>query len=74
MTTDCDHKYKIVRFFQDKAPPRHQQVQHRGLTLEAAQAHCNDPETSSSTCKSTLNLRRTKSHGPWFDGYTVEGN
>lgn len=38
--------YKIVRFFfSDEVGPK---VLERGLTLEEAQARCNDPETSSS--------------------------
>lgn len=40
-----------------------------GLTLEEAQAHCNDPETSSRTCTSEEGKRRTEALGPWFDGY-----
>jgi len=36
-----------------------------GLTLDEAQAHCNDPETSSSTCTSN----RVKGGWQWFDGY-----
>jgi len=51
--------YEIVRFYTK-----------RGLTLEQAQAHCRDPETSSSTCKEPHNVRRTQERGPWFDGYT----
>ena len=40
-----------------------------GLTLEEAQAHCRDPETSSSTCCKSVNKKRTKKRGPWFDSY-----
>jgi len=40
-----------------------------GLTLEEAQAHCADPETSSRTCRKAANRRRTKQRGPWFDSY-----
>jgi hypothetical protein len=43
-----------------------------GLTLEEAQAHCKNPETSSRTCTKAANKRRTAQHGPWFDGYTKE--
>jgi hypothetical protein len=60
--------YKIVRFFQ-KHPRR---TVKRGLTLAEAQAHCQDPETSSVTCKKPENKRRTKKFGPWFDGYEME--
>lgn len=41
-----------------------------GLTLEEAQAHCRDKETSSSTCTKAVNKQRTRRMGPWFDGYT----
>lgn len=38
-------------------------------TLALAQAHCKNPETSSTTCKRPDAIRRTKSLGPWFDAY-----
>ncbi len=41
--------YTITRLFRD-SPNR--TIVKRGLTLEEAQAHCSDPETSSSTCTS----------------------
>jgi len=40
-----------------------------GLTLKEARAHCNDPETSSSTCTRPHLKRITRLNGPWFDGY-----
>lgn len=43
-----------------------------GLTLAQAQAHCSDPETSSSTAKSKVARARTRKLGPWFDSYTKE--
>ncbi len=43
-----------------------------GLTLEQAQAHCQDPETSSRTCTKAAGKRRTATRGPWFDGYEAE--
>lgn len=58
--------YKVVRMFRDSGTRR---TLKRGLTLAEAQAHCNDPETSSSTCKGPKNKRRTYRNGPWFDGY-----
>ena len=63
--------YKIVRnyFNSDKWPRRTIET---GLTLEEAQEHCQDPETSSSTCQLARNVRRTEERGPWFDGYTEE--
>lgn len=60
--------YKVVRFFQNGG----KRVIKSGLTLEQAQEHCNDPETSSSTAKSAAAKRRTETHGLWFDGYTEE--
>jgi len=40
-----------------------------GLTLEEAQAHCQDPDTSSRTATSAAARKRTRDRGPWFDGY-----
>jgi hypothetical protein len=59
--------YKIVRFYFNR--PGYRRTIDRGLTLEEAQAHCRNPETSSSTCKLPVNRRRTRQAGPWFDGY-----
>lgn len=61
-------KYRIVRmFFHGR-----RQVIARGLTLEQAQAHCQDINTSSSTCWTTSALARTRRYGAWFDGYEEE--
>ena len=64
-TEECAH-YRIVRFFQHGGS----RVVKRGLTLEQAKAHCNDPETSSKTCTSSVGKARTRLLGPWFDGFT----
>ena len=40
------------------------------VTLEEAKKHCSDPETSSSTCKLSHNVRRTRNMGQWFDGFS----
>ena len=40
-----------------------------GLTLAQAQAHCKDPETSSSACTSSVARKRTRTFGMWFDSY-----
>lgn len=62
--------YKIVRmYFNDNV--RNPTIE-TGLTLEEAQAHCRDPETSSCTCKSSKGKARTLVKGPWFDGYEKE--
>jgi len=61
--------YKIIRmYFDDKWPDR--QIK-SGLTLEEAQAHCRDPETSSRTATKSAGKARTRQKGPWFDGYTA---
>lgn len=61
--------YKIIRGYQESY--RKQTIK-TGLTLDEAQAHCRDPETSSSTCTTKPAKQRTASFGPWFDGYTEE--
>lgn len=49
--------YEIVRFHQDTDHPDHRMVVDTGLTLQEAQAHCQDEST----------------HGDgWFDGYRAE--
>jgi len=58
--------YDIERHYIHK----HRRVIERGLTLEQAQAHCGDPETSSSTCTKSYPRSLTRKHGSWFDGYT----
>ena len=59
--------YKIVRIY--KNPYTNSRVIKRGLTLEEAQAHCRDPESSSSRCTKPEKLRITRRMGEWFDGY-----
>lgn len=66
---DADGSYKIVRHFETSG---RRYVMRTGLTLAEAQAHCNDPETSSSTCTNAEGRRRTRRSGRWFDGYTRE--
>lgn len=63
-----DATYRIVRFY---AQHESEEIE-TGLTLEEAQAHCRDPETSSSTCTSEEGKKRTKKFGPWFEGYRRE--
>ena len=60
-------RYKIVRlYFNDDKRSR---TIKKGLTLEQAQAHCANPETSSSTCTSAKSRRITQRNGRWFDSY-----
>ena len=62
--------YTITRFYQDREIEREEIA--TGLTLEEAQEHCNDPETSSTTATSDEATERTERCGPWFDGYGEE--
>lgn len=50
--------YKIIRFYQERY--KQSRVIKRGLTLEQAQAHCNNPATEKA--------------GVWFDGFQSEDN
>jgi hypothetical protein len=62
--------YKIVRFyFKPTGYGRHSRVITRGLTLEEAQEHCRDPESSSKTCTSAKGKALMRRYGKWFDGY-----
>lgn len=60
--------YKIVRYYERGE----QEVVVRGLTLEQAQAHCQDPQTSSKTATGEAARQRTETRGSWFDGYREE--
>jgi len=59
--------YKVVRFYFNR--PGSRRTIETGLSLEEAQSHCSDPETSSSTCKGQAAKRITARNGEWFDGY-----
>lgn len=61
--------YRIVRKYQGNHEDEEIDTD---LTLEEAQAHCQDPETSSRTCTSKSGLARTRLKGPWFDAYYEE--
>lgn len=61
--------YRLVRHYQYGQRKR---TIATGLTLEDAQAHCKDPETSSRTATSLKAQHRTRVLGPWFDGYAKE--
>lgn len=60
--------YFVTRMFYDGD----KQVIKRGLTLEEAQEHCSDPDTSSKTCTTEEGIRLAAEKGPWFDGYDEE--
>lgn len=62
--------YRIVRTFESK--PASRKGLPSGLTLEQAQEHCRDLNTSSSTAWKTSAVERTKRYGRWFDGYEQE--
>lgn len=62
--------YRIVRFFQGDDVGN--VIVKTGVTLAEAQAHCNDPESSSITATSGDARNRTERNGPWFDGYEME--
>lgn len=61
--------YQIVRKFFKRHPD---QLIASGLDREAAEAHCQDPETSSSTCTEPQHQQRTQKFGPWFDCFYAE--
>jgi hypothetical protein len=61
--------YRIVRKYFGKHEDR---VLVEGLTLEEAQEHCSDPDTSSRSCWSEEAVEHTAQFGPWFDCYYAE--
>ena len=62
--------YNVKRMYANESSRQYNRVIHSGLTLAEAQAHCRDPETSSSTCTRADRRRITANRGPWFDGYS----
>ncbi len=66
---DAEKTYRVVRMYQGDHP---RETISEGLSLEDAQAHCSDPETSSSTASDPEAVARTQERGPWFDGYEEE--
>lgn len=61
--------YRVVRLYKDDHP---REVIATGLTLEAAQTHCKDPQTSSTTATAPDAIARTAARGAWFDAYEAE--
>lgn len=57
--------YMIKRFYQN----HESEVVATGLSLEAAQERCGDPETSSRTATGDEAEARTAEFGAWFEGY-----
>lgn len=62
--------YKIVRFYENSDYPSEKVKS--GLTLQEAQMHCMDPQTSSKTCTTSVGRARTRRKGNWFEGYTTQ--
>lgn len=60
--------YKIVRSYHP-AEDKPDKLIKTGLTLEEAQSHCRDPETSSNTASPET---CAASPGQWFDSYDEE--
>jgi len=65
----AEYCYKVVRVYFNR--PGYKRTILDRVTLEQAQKHCSNPETSSSTCKSAAGRARTKRLGPWFDCYDL---
>ena len=63
------NRYKIVRIFANR---ERKVTIHRNLTLDEAQAHCRDPQTSSAGCTTKTGKARTRNYGPWFDSYSLD--
>jgi len=59
--------YKIYRHYADENKAK--ELIASGLTMDEAQDHCHDPNTSSKTATEKV---RTECPGEWFDGYVPE--
>jgi hypothetical protein len=62
--------YNIVRFYFSGSCRR--RIIQRHVSLEEAQQHCSNPETSSSTAQGYAARLPARRLGPWFDGYEKE--
>lgn len=58
-------RYNIVRMYKQGG----KRTILRNVSFAEARAHCNNPETSSSTCTSAEGRARTRRMGEWFDGF-----
>jgi len=65
---DTGPRYNVCRLYFNRPGVRRRILS--GVTLEQAQEHCRDLNTSSSTAWKTSAIRRTKRYGSWFDCYT----
>ncbi len=65
---DDEELYTIVRFHAHRA----RETLLTGQTLDEAKAHCNSPESSSTTASSAMAAEYTAKYGPWFDGFQKE--
>jgi hypothetical protein len=59
--------YQLIRFYQDRDIPN--RTLDTGLTLAQVQAHCTNPDSSSTTCTTKVGKARTRKLGAWFDGF-----
>ena len=62
-----DQGYKVVRFYASR--PGYRRTIIDRCTEAQAQAHCSNPETSSSTGQRPANKAHTRRNGPWCVGY-----
>ncbi len=62
--------YKIVRLYFRRG--QKMRTIASGLTLQEAQEHCRDPETSWKTARSAVARKRTRDRGEWFDAFKAE--
>ena len=60
-------KYKIIRMYQHFL--KSSKIIKVNLTKEQALKHCNDIQTSSSTCTNEEGIKHTQKNGHWFDGF-----
>jgi hypothetical protein len=63
---DEGRHYRIVRRYTGTGKMR---ILKSGVTLQEAQAHCNDPNNDSETATSAAARAITLRNGPWFDTY-----
>ncbi len=62
--------YRIVRFYQ--SPSHGSETVMGDLTLEEAQEHCQDPESTRTTETGDGAVELTRRVGAWFEGYREE--